>query len=234
MKAILSIFFGLLISGATAQTSNWDALLKKHVDAKGNVNYKSFKEDVKALDQYLTWLSETKTTDWSDRARKAMWINAYNAYTVKIILNHYPLKSITDIEVDGKNAWDHTFAKVGGNTYSLNDIEHKILRGKFKDPRIHVGVNCASISCPALLQTAFTEDNIDGLLDRAFHKFVNDPSRNKIEVGHIKLSQIFEWFGEDFTKDGNLIDYLNKYSNVKIEQEAKVEFLEYDWRLNGK
>ena len=164
----------------------------------------------------------------------AYWINAYNAYTIKLILENYPLKSIMDIKQKGKSAWKIPFAKVGGKTYTLDHIEHKILRKKLFDPKIHVGVNCASGSCPKLGNKAFTEENVEAELTQLMKDFVNDSSRNKITTKKVKISEIFNWFKSDFTKNGSVIDYLNKYSETEINSKAKISYLKYDWSLNSK
>lgn len=221
------------ISSLQAQTKTWNSLLQKHVDNKGWVNYDGFKKDQTQLDSYLNYLEKANPNNLkSDNAKKAFWINAYNAYTIKLILNHYPLKSILDIKVDGKNAWETPFAKVGGKTYTLNHIEHEILRKQYSDPNIHVGVNCASVSCPALPNTAFTEKNIDALLTKNMKSFVNDAVRNSIKKDTLELSQIFNWFQDDFTKKGSLIDFINLHSTIKVNKDAKVSYKAYNWNLN--
>lgn len=126
------------------------------------------------------------------------------------------------------------FAKVGGKTYTLDHIEHEILRKNLFDPRIHVGVNCASGSCPKLANMAFTEQNIDSALEKLMTAFVNDSSRNKLSEKKVKISSIFNWFKDDFTKEGSVIDYLNKYADIKINKKAKISYLNYDWSLNEK
>ncbi len=234
-KLILLISAIFFIATANAQTSIFNELLQAHVDTDGNVNYKAFKADQKKLNDYISYLENTTPNkSWSSNKQKAFWINAYNAYTIKLILDKYPLKSITSIKKKGKNAWNIPFAKVGGKLYTLDHIEHKILRKNFADPKIHVGVNCASDSCPQLSNVAFTEDNIDAELTRLMKIFINDPSRNKISKNKVQISKIFDWFKEDFTIDSSVIGFLNKYSNVKIDEKAKVSFLQYDWGLNGK
>ncbi len=235
MKKVLYLLSFLFLSNTFAQTAVFDSLLKKHVDTDGNVNYAAFKKDENKLQSYLDYLAKTSPADtWSKNREKAFWINAYNAYTIKLILDHYPLKSILKIKKKGKDAWNITFAKVGGNIYTLNEIEHEILRKKFNDPKIHVGVNCASASCPQLGNFAFTEANYHAKTTELMKKFINDPSRNKIAENILFLSKIFEWFKEDFTKKGSLISFLNKYANTKINKGAKISHLEYNWNLNEK
>ena len=232
-KIVALLLFVSLVSNA--QTSVFNSLLSKNVDTKGNVNYKGLKADEAKLDTYLSYLEKTDPSSWSTNKQKAFWINAYNAYTIKLILENYPLKSITKIKKKGKNAWKISFAKVGSKTYTLDHIEHKILRAKLFDPRIHVGVNCASGSCPKLHNVAFTEANIDAELEKLMKSFINDSKRNKLNKKNtIHISEIFNWFKDDFTKDGSVIDYINKYADNKVDADAKIHYLPYDWNLNGK
>lgn len=235
MKKIFTIVLVFSLISIQAQTSVFNNLLQQHVDAQGNVNYKGLQKDVAQLDSYLTYLQKTQPEkSWSAAKVKAFWVNAYNAYTIKLILDHYPLKSIMKIKKKGKDAWNIPFAKVGGKTYTLNHIEHEILRKNYDDPKIHVGVNCASASCPQLGNFAFTEANYEVKTDELMKKFINDPKRNQLSAKKVQISQIFNWFKGDFTKQGSLIDFLNKYSNTPIRKNAKVRFLTYDWSLNGK
>jgi hypothetical protein len=225
----------LLVSQVNAQTAVFNDLLQKHVTKDGIVDYKSFKNDEAKLDNYISYLEKTSPAEsWSENKQKAFWINAYNAYTIKIILENYPLKSIMDIKQEGKTAWKIPFAKVGGKTYTLDHIEHEILRKNFSDPKIHVGVNCASGSCPKISNSAFTEENVETELTRLMKDFINDSSRNKISKNKIQISSIFDWFKEDFTKNGSVIDFLNTYSETEISSKAKISYLKYDWTLNGK
>ena len=218
-----------------AQTSIFDSLLQKNVDKTGRVDYQSLKNNETLLDNYLAYIQNNEPTkNWSSNKKKAFWINTYNAYTIKIILNNYPLKSIRDIKIDGKTAWKIPFVKVGQKRYTLDQIEHKILRKKFNDPRIHVGINCASVSCPRLWNFAFTEDNIASSLDNLMKVFINDTTRNKISKNNVALSEIFNWFSKDFIKNGTIINYLNTYAAIKISEKASIKYLTYDWSLNKK
>lgn len=218
-----------------AQTSIFDSLLQKNVDKTGRVDYQSLKNNETLLDNYLAYIQNNEPTkDWSSNKKKAFWINTYNAYTIKIILNNYPLKSIRDIKIDGKTAWKIPFVKVGQKRYTLDQIEHEILRKKFNDPRIHVGINCASVSCPRLWNFAFTEDNIASSLDNLMKEFINDTTRNKISKNNLEISEIFNWFSKDFIKNGTIISYLNTYAAIKISEKASIKYLTYDWSLNKK
>lgn len=233
MKQLLFICSLLLSIHSFSQTSVWNNLLQKHVDEHGWVDYTSFEKDKEQLNLYLTYLNNTKPDNsWSVNKTKAYWINAYNAYTVKTILEHAPVKSILDIKENDKNAWEISFAKVGGKTYTLNHIEHEILRKEYDDPRVHVGVNCASISCPPLPNVAFTEKNIDALLTQGMKNFINQGDRNTITAKKLKLSKIFNWFQEDFTQQSDLITFINQYSDITINKDAKIVYKEYNWNLN--
>lgn len=212
----------------TFNHNNWDALLKKHVSNKGNVNYKAINKNKAVLLNYIKSLGENMPTDaWDKKEKLAYWINAYNAMTIDLILRHYPLKSIKDI----KNPWDQRYWKLGEKWYNLNEIEHDILR-KMDEPRIHFGIVCASYSCPKLLNEAFTASNLEAQLTNVTKGFLADPERNIISENNIEISKIFQWFAKDFKNNGSLIDFLNQYSTVKISAKAKKTFKDYNWSLN--
>jgi hypothetical protein len=208
--------------------SAWNSLLQKHVTEDGMVDYEGFKVDRGKLDKYLKMLSDqTPDNNWSDAELLAYYINLYNAYTVDLILRNYPVKSIKDIS----SPWTTAFVRVGDTELSLGAIENSILR-KMNDPRIHFAINCASISCPKLMNEAFVAGKIDSQLEQATTEFINS-DKNEISANAIKLSSIFEWYSGDFTsKDKRLIDYLNEYSNTRINPGASISFKEYDWNLN--
>lgn len=208
--------------------ASFGELLAAHVTPQGNVNYNGFKSNWSALRNYIKDLdAHMPTDDWSKNDKLTYWMNAYNAMTIDLILRHQPLESIKDI----KDPWDQRFWKLGGKYYNLNEIEHKILR-KMGDARIHFGINCASFSCPPLLNEAFTADKVDAQLDELARAFVNDSKRNTITANNIEVSKIFTWFAKDFKTNGTLIDFLNQYSDVTIAPNAKKRFKEYDWTLN--
>jgi hypothetical protein len=234
----LYIFVFIILKGVNpAQHTAWDLLLKKHVANNGMVDYAGFVKDKKALQQYLNYLSEHQPTDkWSNNEKLAYWINAYNAFTVKLIVDHYPLKSIKDIKKGIpfiNSVWDIPFISIGKEKVDLNYIEHTILRKEFKDPRIHAAINCASYSCPLLRNEAYTEARIDVQLEDAMRKFINDPQRNQIDKSSVRISKIFSWFSGDFKINGaSVIDYLNKYAKKRIHHQAKITYLDYRWELN--
>jgi len=215
----------------------WTELLQKHVFTNGKVNYKGFQADKARFDEYLTLLNTHHPNDknWSKNQQLAYWINAYNAYTVELILKNYPIESIKKIKKGLpfiNSVWDIEFIKIEGNTYDLNHIEHEILRKEFDEPRIHFAIVCASISCPNLLNEAFTAAKIDAQLTTQARAFLNDHSKNQVFIDNAKLSKIFSWFKGDFTKNTTLIEYINQYSDVKTSSDAKVTYLDYDWGLN--
>jgi hypothetical protein len=209
--------------------SKWDELLKKYVDpAEHKVSYAYLKNDRKQLDDYLAELKKYPVREnWSGKEKMAYWINAYNAFTIALVLEFYPVQSIMDI-YEGK-AWDQKWINLGDNAYSLNQIENEILRPVYKDPRIHFALNCAAKSCPPLLNGAFTAENLDLLLDRQTKKFINDRDFNQIAAKQALVSRIFEWYADDF---GNLVEYLNHYSDFEILNTAEIKFTEYNWSLN--
>ena len=157
----------------------------------------------------------------------AYYINVYNVYTLKAIIDNYPVKSIKDIN----NVWDKKSIITTKDKLSLSDVEHKILR-KMGDPRIHFAINCASFSCPNLLNTAYLPETLDKQLEKAAKSFINDTSKNNITEKVLNLSEIFNWFAGDFKKNDSLIDFLNKYSIVKIDKNAKIKYQDYNWSLN--
>ncbi len=212
----------------------WDSLVREHVTAEGLVDYKGFIQDSVKLNKYLDLLSQNHPNEknWNRNERLAYWINTYNAFTVKLIVDHYPVESIKDIK-NGipfvNTVWDIKFINIEGATYDLNNIEHGIIRPKFDEPRIHMAVNCASISCPKLQDRAYTAAKLDEQLDEASREFINDEDKNKITPEKAQLSKIFSWYGGDFKSVRN---FVNKYSDVKINKNTKIEYQEYDWGLN--
>lgn len=264
MKKLIffALFFGAIILGntycaayrtakgkkqAAEITSNsrpimheiWDNLLKKYVNEAGMVNYKAFLADSAELKKYTDLLSKNHPNDqfWTKNEQKAFWINAYNAFTVELILKNYPIAGIK--EIGGKipfvnSTWDIKFIKIEGVEYDLNNIEHNILRPKFKDPRIHFAVNCASKSCAKLRRGAFFPEKLDAQLDEAGRQFLNDPAgRNRVSTEKTQLSMYFKWFEDDFkTAAPSVWEFVNQFSEKKMTAKTPIDFLEYDWNLN--
>jgi hypothetical protein len=239
--------------------SAWEALLAKHVKpiSDGNaaqVDYKGFMQDRAALQAYLKSLSAVSAGDyngWSKAQKFAFLANAYNAFTIEKILTRYPnLKSIRDFGTYIGNPWTDKFFTLLGKAQNLDGIEHDTLRapGAFDDPRVHVAVNCASISCPMLGAHAFTADKLDAQLDDLFKRFMSDRSRNRYnpKTRTVEISKVFDWYGKDFEKGfkgfSSVADVAAKYADqladspedraVLREKRASIAFLEYDWALN--
>ncbi|MFT5981284.1 MAG: hypothetical protein ACI898_002064 [Flavobacteriales bacterium] len=246
-KIIFGISFALfLLNACTLKKVNsnaapvsheqWTALLQKHVNEKGNVHYGGFVQDSVAFNSYLELLKTHHPNDsWASNEKKAYWINTYNAFTIKLIVDNYPVVSIKDLGgaiYKVNTPWDNRFILIEGHDYDLNNIEHDILRKEWTDARIHFAVNCASISCPKLLNVAFNANSLDKQLDKVARRFING-DQNDIQASQAQLSRVFKWFNGDFTRDGSLIEFLNNYSDTQINTDAELNYQEYDWLLNG-
>lgn len=211
-------------------------LLKKHVSELGVVDYKGFIADSLEFNKYINLLALNHPQEsWTDDQTKAYWINAYNAYTVQMIIRNYPVKSIKDLGgsiYKVNTPWDSKFIFIGNETYDLNNIEHGILRADYDEPRIHFAVNCASVSCPRLRNEAFLESKLDDQLDDQARKFINETLKNDITEDQACVSKIFTWFSGDFKKNGSVKEFINKYSEAQIPEEVKLTYKDYDWNLN--
>ncbi len=183
--------------------SIWDSLLHQYVDDGGLVDYQSMTQDSQQLKRYLDLLSQhhPNNKNWSKNETMAYWINAYNAFTVQLILRNYPVASIKDIK-NGvpfvNSVWDIKFIRIENVKFDLNNIEHGILRKDFNDPRMHFALVCGSMSCPKLQRFAFTSDQLDEQLEQAAKEFFNEPFRNEIRDNPPKLSKILDWYWMDF------------------------------------
>ena len=251
----------LLPLGALAQTgfdhqyTAWNVLLKKHVrwlpDGKqSRVDYKGFAADRTALKAVLNSLSAVpKATfdGWSRPQQMAFLINAYNAFTVEVILSKYPdIPSIKALGFFNRGPWKNEFFTLLGAERHLDWIEHEQLRPVHQDPRIHTAVNCASIGCPALRDEAFTAGQLEAQLEDGMRRFMGDRTRNRVKNGRVEVSAIFKWFKEDFNSgyrgfkqvEDVFAVYAAQLSDKPEEQAAlrarslPVSHLDYDWSLN--
>jgi len=237
------------------QFAAWDALLKKHVrwlpdNKQSQVDYKAFAIDRAALKQILTrWSAVTPAqfAGFNREQKMAFLINAYNGFTVELILTQYPnLKSIKDLGSVFQSPWKKKFFRLLGEERYLDWIEHEQLRPGYNDWRVHAAVNCASIGCPALRPEAFVAPRLDEQMDDGMNRFMSDPTRNRYVDGRAELSEIFKWFGEDFQKGHrgirNLNDLVLRYADglgVPMAERApiragsvRIRYLDYDWSLN--
>ena len=206
----------------------FDALLRRYVSPSGAVDYRGLKTEHAALESYLQTLSaDTPTDDWTRDEALAYWINAYNAATLDLVLDNYPLASIKDL--DGGNPWDVKRVRLGDKTYSLNGIENDVIRPRFREPRIHFAVNCAAKGCPPLRNEAYTAERLDAQLREQTREFLRDDAYNRVAGDRVTLSPIFDWYGADF---GDVAAYVSRYRD-DVAADSEVVYGTYDWSLNA-
>ncbi|OGX89092.1 hypothetical protein BEN47_08175 [Hymenobacter lapidarius] len=220
----------------------YNALLKKHVDAQGMVNYRAFLADSSQLNEYLTTVSNNLPNEqWSKNDRLAYWINAYNAFTIQRVLRGYPVKSIRQLGGDEtlvNTVWDQQFIRLGNDKdkYSLNDLEQRLIRRKFSgEYRVHFALVCAAISCPKLRNEAYVGSRLEQQLEDQSRDFINNPTKNKLTPANApQVSSIFDFYPGDFKKDDNTLSKtINKYSTgPKVDAEIQPTFMTYNWDLN--
>jgi hypothetical protein len=238
------ILIGVLVCGATVRAGQTDyrlyeELLQKHVK-NGVVSYQGFKQDEATLDRFLKVLESTDLKTLSQQEKFAFNINAYNAWTIKLILTGYPgIQSIKDLGSLLQSPWKKKIVRVGGDVITLDNVEHNILRSTYKDPRIHFAVNCASKGCPVLQPEPYYPESLDRQLDQSTIGFINDRARNRLEGDTLYVSSIFKWFKEDF-HDG-VVPFFLQYAQgdlktrlEQIKNNVKIRYLDYDWSLNGR
>lgn len=241
-------------SSTTVDHSTWDKLLKTYVktDKTGlnRVDYKAFKDNGhKTLKAYVKYLERIKVTNLNKAEQFAFWVNLYNAKTIDVVLDHYPVRSIRNISVDDSligflktsvgagGPWKAKIITVAGASLSLDDVEHNILRPVFKDPRVHYAVNCASIGCPNLRITAFTADNLEGQLNAGAIDYINSPRGFTVIGENVTASSIYRWFQEDFGgTEQSIIAHALEYAKPKLKTRLArlnaIDSFAYDWALN--
>jgi hypothetical protein len=256
LKRLATFVLALLAArGATTGLAGPDpslltAVLHDHV-RDGLVDYAAVGADQR-LPRFLGQVAATDPEQVpAGRDRLAFWLNAYNAYTLQLIVERHPRRSITEIRAapargsaQGAEVWDLPFAVVGGKKYSLNQIEHEFIRGQFRDPRAHFALNCASGSCPALRPEAYDGPALDRQLDEQGRLFLGDPSRNRFDLATrtAYLSSIFKWYRDDFgTGDQGMLLAAAAFAPEKVRRSVaadpgawRVQYLEYDWSLNAR
>ena len=217
----------------------FNQVLQEHVNKKGQVNYTKLKANPEKLERYLDLLAVANPTELSYNAQLAFWVNAYNALVIKGVIDHYPTTSVRKVKWFGGFFYRLKF-QVAGKTYTLNQIEHDIIRTEFVDPRIHFVLVCASTSCPPLENTVFSAETIEERLEIATFNFVENPNQVKIDRAKrsVHLSKIFKWYEDDFREgyDG-VADFLADYlpledADFVSADDIKFHYLDYDWTLN--
>lgn len=231
------------------QHAAFSALLARHVHGD-RVDYKVLKAERAPLDAYLASLAAVQPAEldsWSKPQQFAFFLNAYNAHVLRLVIDAYPVDSIKDLGGLFSSVWSKEFIpldafKPGGKRgkLSLDELEHKILRVRFADARMHAAINCASLGCPPLRAEAFTADKLEQQLDQQMRAFVNDARRNRFDpkAGRAELSQIFEWFEADFRRDaGSVAAFVQRYlpgspADSAWLAKARITQLDYSWALN--
>ena len=224
-------------AAAGADNTIYAGLLEKYV-VGNRVNYDGLQKEEGMLDQYLALLSAADPDALTRNHEFAFYINAYNAFTLKLILTRYPdINSIKEIGSFFSNAWSKEFIPLKGRTVSLDYIEHQVLRQKFKDPRVHFAINCAARGCPPLYNRPFEGDRLEVQLTERTRAFINTPHANFVKGDTLYLSKLFSWFEEDF--NDNPLYFVRQYAGERLLKEIeaagpgiKVSFLDYDWALN--
>lgn len=224
----------------------WDGFLKRYVvPGKAGITLVRYRhvsgEDRKRLAGYIASLSALAISTYGRDEQLAYWINLYNALTVKVVLDHYPVKSIRDIDISpgffADGPWGKKLVSVEGEKLSLNDIEHRILRPIWQDNRVHYAVNCGSIGCPNLQNSAYTADSVDAMLEAGAKAYINSPRGVSIEGGEITVSKIYDWFIADFGHDEeSVLAHIQEFADPALGKTvstiAKIEDVAYDWQLN--
>lgn len=222
-----------------AETNNhhlFTQLLQKHVIQK-KVDYSGFQKDSATFEQYLDQLNNTVPDTLDNNHRMAFYINAYNACTIQFILTKYPdINSIKELGSLFSSPWKKKVCQINQKAVTLDHIEHNILRKDYSDPRIHFAINCASKSCPPLLNEAYTGLKLDEQLNMQARLFINTPSETYIQGKSLHVSKIFKWFSEDF---GDIQKFINKYAEGQLKtqvssQSYSIQYNSYDWSLNNR
>jgi len=226
--------------------SLWNSFLTKYVatgsDGISRVSYKDVSEDDKrALNRYIVASESIAIAEFNKSQQLAYWVNLYNAVTVNIILAHYPVQSIRDIDISpgffADGPWGKKVLSIAGETVSLNDIEHRILRPIWKDPRLHYVLNCASLGCPNLRDRVYTASDMDNAMDMAARDYVNHKRAVSVEGENVNVSSIYSWFLDDFGATEKMaIEHFQQYAAPELAKSLNnIEFFNddsYDWSLN--
>jgi len=238
---ILFIILAISNLGYTATQDKPDQLYGKVLDnfvQEGLVDYSGLKSNPKDLNQYLEQTSGvTRETfeGWSKNEQLAFLINLYNAQTLYLIADNYPVKSIKDIASDSGGPWEQPIVTLFGEQITLDALENEVIRKNYTDPRVHFALVCAALGCPALINTPYEAAELEKQLDQQTKAFLMDTDKNSIDTEQriLRLSPIFDWFKEDFSaKSGSVLEFVNPYFGNQANNEYKVEYTNYDWSLN--
>lgn len=254
----IAVFGALALCGslASAQTAEFsravfdhslfDSVLKKHVTEDGLVDYKGLQQAPGVLDEYIDSLSSASLDDLPPGERLTLLINAYNAFTLRLILDHYPVQSIHDIR--RRDRWSNVRWQIGGNTWSLDQIEHAQIRPKHREPRIHFALVCAALGCPTLRNEAYQPQRLNDQLEEQTQRIHKDPRwfRYDSKKKTVSLTKLYKWYGEDFEKatatpsgKGSVLAFAARYvpelaKDLSAKKKPRIEWLSYDWKLNDK
>jgi hypothetical protein len=244
--AALAIFGrGTSFAEAAEGDAAYASLLKVAVKPDGTgynrVNYKTLVARKAELDGVVAAYESVSAKGLSAGEPKAFWINLYNATTLKVIVDNYPVKSIKDIKLGGgglfgSGPWSKKLVTVDGRALSLDDIEHKILRKQYNDPFVHYALNCASYSCPNLATVPYTAGNASALMRESAKEYINHPRGIDIKDGSITASKIYSWYAGDFGGKGKLKDHWKGQASPEkaaLIEAAAISSYTYDWSLNG-
>ncbi|WP_104399995.1 DUF547 domain-containing protein [Vibrio penaeicida] len=225
-------------NNATISHQAWDSILNKYLAVSGQHHLFDYanisSSDKKALKGYIKNLANLDPRDYSKAQQYAYWVNLYNAITVDLIVDNYPIKSITKLGgLFTFGPWGDNVVNIAGKDLTLNDVEHRILRPIWNDPRTHYAVNCASLGCPNLQLSAFTAENTETLLEQAASSFVNNNKGVVINGNDAQLSSIYEWFVADFGgNEAGVIAHLKQYRpDLELTTDSNIKY-DYDWDLN--
>lgn len=238
--AVLIITLAINIQSVNADSPDnqlYEKVLKTYVN-EGLVNYSDLKTNSQDLNQYLqqtSQITKEEFSKWNTSKQLAFLINLYNAQTLSLIVDNYPVKSIKDIASDSGGPWEQPIVNLFGNKISLNALEHEVIRKNYPEARVHFALVCAALGCPELINTPYQSAILDKQLDDQTRVFLMDSSKNSIDTSTevLRLSPIFDWFKEDFiSKSGSVIEFVNPYFSNQATEEFKIEYTNYDWSLN--
>jgi len=234
LLAILFCFLTILTGSAQNEAEFFtqaDTFFNTYVE-NGSVDYKSIVKDPTSINELLDTAKKISISKDNRADYQAFWINGYNLLVIKSIVDNYPIKS----PLDKAGFFELKKHEIGGEKITLNDIEHKMLRAIFpREPRFHFVLVCAGLGCPPIINKAYLPNTLDIQLEKQTSLAMNNPEFIQVDKKRVRISQIFEWYKSDFTKDGKrLVDFINQYRTEKLPEKVKVSFYPYNWALNEK